>query len=343
MKMKWFLFLFLFVAIPAVTKSVGETLIVARAATRAAPTNSGEITIKDGQFLQDGRPAFLLGLSYFDGLSAPPRILESDLRYFSERGFNALRVWANWYTDFQPDTTGLLEPDGTVNVAILNRLKRLIETADKKGFVIKLTFNRHQLEKILFPKYKNGILTVVSEIRNSPNVVLDLQNETDHCGSNSDPDCSGHLTLSQAGELRDAVREVDPDRLVTVSGGGRGAVDYKAFVGRAKVDFIATHGPSRKKDWAEQTPEEMEEARKQIGPEIPVLFDEPNRCDKTVDCKDPSAAKQFLTAAQNAKRAGAAGWFFHTSAGFRLNNRPMHERLNRTERIVANRLEEAIK
>ena len=133
--MKWFLILFLFVNFHA----------------------NAEITIKDGQFLQDGKPTFLLGLSYFDGLSAPPRILNSDLNYFSERGFNALRVWANWYPDFQPHTTGLLEPDGTVNVQVLKHLQHLIDAANKKRFVIKLTFSRHPMEEFPFSDYKNGI------------------------------------------------------------------------------------------------------------------------------------------------------------------------------------------
>ncbi len=315
--MRFFLVLFLFVSLQA-----------------------DAITIKNGQFIQDGKPIFLLGLSYFDGLSASPAILESDLKFFGERGFNALRVWANWYSDFQPKTTGLLEADGSVNVQMLNRLQRLMEIADKKGFVIKLTFSRHPLEEIQFTKYKNGILAVVEAIKNSDNVLLDLQNETDHCGKNSDPDCLGHLTLAQVREVRDAVKEIDPDRIVTASWGGGEAKDYKSFVEQTKVDFIATHGPARKKDWAEKTPVEMKRARAQI--DIPVLFDEPSRCEKGVDCKDPSAAQQFLMAAQNAKHAGAAGWFFHTTAGFRLNNRPMHERLNRTEKIAVNRLADAV-
>ncbi|MCI0618521.1 glycoside hydrolase family 5 protein, partial [bacterium] len=192
--MRFFLVLFLFVSLQA-----------------------DAITIKNGQFLEDGKPIFLLGLSYFDGLSASPRILESDLNFFGERGFNALRVWANWYPDFQPKTTGLLEPDGSVNIQMLNRLQSMIEIAGKRGFVIKLTFSRHPLEDIQFPKYKNGILAVVKAIKDSDNILLDLQNETDHCGTRSDPNCLGHLSSAQVRELRDAIKEIDPDRIVTAS------------------------------------------------------------------------------------------------------------------------------
>lgn len=307
----------------------------------ALPLNA--ITIKDGQFIQDGKPEFLLGLSYFDGLSASPKILQSDLNYFGERGFNALRVWANWYAEFQPHTAGLLEPEGAVNPEMMNRLQRMIVAANKKGFVIKLTFSRHPMEEVPFSNYKNGILSVVKAIKDAQNVLLDLQNETDHCGKKGDPDCLGHLSLAQVLELRNAIKDIDPNRIVTASWGGGDAQDYKSFLEQTKVDFIATHGPPRKPDWAEKTAVELKLARSQLNSDIPILFDEPSRCDKGVDCKDPSAAQQFLMAAQNAKRAGAAGWFFHTAAGFRLNNRPMHERLNRTEKIAVNRLAEAVK
>ena len=237
-------------------------------------------------------------------MDCPPHreFRNSDLRYFGERGFNALRVWANWYPDFQPNTVGLLSSDGTVNVQMLNRLQRMIDTADKNGFVIKLTFSRHPMEKVPFANYKNGILSVVKSIKNSQNVLLDLQNETDHCGKQGDPDCLGHLSLPQVHDLRDAIKEIDPDRIVTASWGGGDADDYKSFLERNNVDFIATHGPPRKKYGAEKTAVEVKRAKSQLESEIPILFDEPSRCDKGVDCKDPSASQQFLIAAQNAKR-----------------------------------------
>jgi hypothetical protein len=310
------------------------------------PKNS--ITIKEGKFIQNGDPIFLLGISYFDGLSAPPRVLESDFQFLKERGFNALRLWANWYTEFQPNTLGLIEKDGAINPDILQKLKSFLKASERNGFVVKLTFSRDATAKIGFAKYKEAIVYVTSEIREFPNILLDLQNETDHCGVGEDRDCTGHLTLKQAGELADAVKLADPKRLVTVSRTGgsfvKGKDDYESFLNEAKVDFIATHRPSRTRNaqWAENTAKEMRSARSEVGNEVAILFDEPNRCGRIVDCKDRSAAEQFLTAAKNAKQNGAAGWFFHTSAGFRIHSRPLHERLNRVERIVVNRLSRVI-
>ena len=217
------------------------------------------ITIKQGKFLQNGEPIFLLGISYFDGLSAPQKVFESDFKFLKERGFNALRVWANWYTEYQPNTLGLIEQDGSINANLLQKLKSFLRTAEENGFIVKLTFSRDATAKIGFRKYKDAIVSVTSEIRTFPNVLLDLQNETDHCGVNEDRDCEGHLTLKQAGVLADAVKSADPNRLVTVSrtGGGfvEGKDDYKSFLNEAKVDFIATHRPSRTRNsqWAENT------------------------------------------------------------------------------------------
>jgi hypothetical protein len=302
---------------------------------------SGSIEIKEGKFTQNGKPVFLLGISYFDGLSAPQRVLDSDLQFLKERGFNALRVWTNWYTQFQPNTLGLIEKDGSINEEMLQKLKSFLRTTEKNGFVVKLTFSRDATDKIAFAQYKDAIVKVTSEIKQFPNVLFDLQNETDHCGGNSDPDCEGHITLQQASELAEAVKSVDANRLVTVS---RGQDDYQEFLDEAKVDFIATHRPSRTRnsEWAENTAKEMKIARKKIGTDVPVLFDEPNRCGRVLDCKDRSVASHFLTAAKNAKENGAAGWFFHTSAGFRIHSRPLHERLNGVEKIVVNRLSKAI-
>jgi Cellulase (glycosyl hydrolase family 5) len=331
-----FIFLFLILIV-----SVAES-------NSAISAAKNSITIKGGKFLQNGEPIFLLGISYFDGLSAPQNVLDSDFQFLKERGFNALRVWANWYTEYQPNTLGLIEKDGSINADLLQKLKSFLRMADKNGFVVKLTFSRDATAKIDFTKYKDAIVSVTSEIRSFPNVLLDLQNETDHCGVNDDRGCAGHLTLQQAGVLAEAVKTADPNRLVTVSrtGGGfvEGKDDYKSFLSEAKVDFIATHRPSRTRNsqWAENTAKEVSVARNQIGNDVPVLFDEPNRCGKIVDCKERSAAAQFLTAAKNAKQNGAAGWFFHTSAGFRIHSRPLHERLNPVEKIVVNRLSRTI-
>ncbi|HSE41668.1 MAG TPA: hypothetical protein VLH08_12975 [Acidobacteriota bacterium] len=305
------------------------------------------ITIKEGKFLTNGEPVFLLGISYFDGLSAPQPVLQSDLSFLKERGFNALRVWANWYTEFQPNTLGLIKKDGNINPDVLNKLITLLKTADQNGFIVKLTFSRDATYKIDFEKYEAAIVAITSEIRLFRNVLLDLQNETDHCKDNG-KDCEGHLTLEQAAKLTSVVKEVDPERLVTVSRTGSGIEegkdDYSAFLNDAKVDFIATHRPSRTRNslWAENTGKEMRVVRNEIGSDIPVLFDEPNRCGRILDCNDRSTAQQFLLAAKNAKESGAGGWFFHTSAGFRIHNRPLHERLNRVEKIVVNRLAKSI-
>jgi hypothetical protein len=162
-----------------------------------------------------------------------------------------------------------------------------------------------------------------------------------HCGTVDDPTCQGHISLQQAGNIRAAIRLSDPRRLSTASRNGQAIVagkdDYQSFLKVAHVDYISTHRPPRSRDavWAQTTDDEVRDIRALVGPRIPILLDESNRCYANVLCANPTAAtKIFYTAARNAKIAGAAGWFFHTKAGFKLSHRSIFAQLNPTERQV---------
>ncbi len=52
----------------------------------------------DGQYFTiDGKPAFLLGISYYSGASVgDPRAMRRDLDDIKAAGFNWIRVWATW-------------------------------------------------------------------------------------------------------------------------------------------------------------------------------------------------------------------------------------------------------
>ena len=50
----------------------------------------------DARFALDGKPAFLLGISYYGGLGASDATLQSDLDALKRHGFNWIRVWATW-------------------------------------------------------------------------------------------------------------------------------------------------------------------------------------------------------------------------------------------------------
>jgi hypothetical protein len=111
--------------------------------------------------------------------------------------------------------------------------------------------------------------------------------------------------------LRDAVKEIDPGRLVTASQGGDIADgELKEYLEVADVDFIAPHRP-RDADSPGQT-EAMTrhylEASAALGRPVPVHYQEPFRRDYSP--WQPVAA-DFLADLKAAKQGGAAGWCLH--------------------------------
>lgn len=316
------------------------TALLSIAAADNLVTDNNGILIQNARFVVRGQRQFLLGISYFDGLSAPPDIQHADLTELRKNGFNAIRVWGTWYREEQPRLVALFRRSGSLNPEGLWQLRRLLTNAQAKGLVTVLTFSRDTMIPISFENYKHGIISVISSIKKFRSVLIDIQNESNHCGLD-DPTCEGHLTLQQVGNIRTAIRLVDPGRLSTASRNGQailpGRDDYGSFRTIARVDYISTHRPPRSRDavWAQTTDDEVRQIRAIVGPTIPILLDESNRCNKIVVCTNPSTATRiFYMAARNAKIAGAAGWFFHTRAGFKLSNRSIFAQLNSVERQV---------
>ncbi|HEY7161271.1 MAG TPA: cellulase family glycosylhydrolase [Acidobacteriota bacterium] len=306
-----------------------------------------KIQISKGLFVVRGNPSFLLGISYFDALSAPRDILEADLSFLRVRRFNTIRIWASWYDEFQPKASSVIRKNGTLNPDGVERLKRVLNATKSKNLLVILVFSRDALPGITFNNYKSGIRKVASILKPYRFLLFDVQNETNHCGV-TDVNCTGHLTLSQVSAIRTAVKQVDSQRLVTASRNQDGFIpgkdDYVTFRIIGNVDFIATHRPSRTKDgnWANLTDDEAQSIRAVVGPKIPILFDEPNRCGNNMECVSASESNYFVTAAKNAKKSGAAGWIFHTKAGFHLSRRPLSSQLVPIEKSAIDRIAQAI-
>jgi hypothetical protein len=306
-----------------------------------------KIQISKGLFVVRGQPSFLLGISYFDALSAHEEILESDLAFLRVRRFNTIRIWASWYDEFQPKANSVIRKNGTLNPDGVDRLKRVLNATKSKNMLVILVFSRDALPGITFNNYKLGIRRVAAILKPYRFLLFDVQNETNHCGV-TDVNCRGHITLTQVSAIRSAIKEIDPNRLVTASRNQDGFIpgkdDYVTFRLSGNVDFIATHRPSRTKDgsWANLTDDEARFIRTAVGPKIPILFDEPNRCGNNMECVSASESNYFVTAAKNAKNSGAAGWIFHTKAGFHLSKRPLSNQLVPIEKSAIDRIARAI-
>jgi len=273
------------------------------------------LAIRDDSFTIDGIRRFLVFVSYFDGASRPSSVLSSDLQWLKSQGVDGVRVWPN------ASSPRLMTADGRLNTDALSNLKSLVDRAAASGMIVDLTFHR---EGVCNPPstcgftvaaYERAIAATATELRDRRNVLFDLQNEWNAHGNG--------ITLTDLRRIRTAVNAAAPSLIVTASTSG----DDVADAARNAFDVLSYHGP-RDEDgaWAENTDELVASLRDQFGitPRriTPVYLQEPNRFripEDTFSYYD-EVPDHYWRSLQNAKRAGAAAWTFHTGACFNLSS-----------------------
>ncbi|HKB10943.1 MAG TPA: hypothetical protein VKD69_09820 [Vicinamibacterales bacterium] len=295
------------------------------------------VSVSQQNVLVNGQRSFLSGISLFDALGpAPPR--DADLDALGGRGINTVRVWAHWHTPiYQPD--GALTADGK------SRLLALAGRLQARSLILELVVLRPgQLPGQPFAVFAsevarvNAVASIAEALEPFRNVVFDLYNEHDH------PD--GPISHAAARVLRDKVKAIDPTRLVTISSteghliSANGTIDEKgaanlreeAGAGSADVgvDIVAPHFP-RTDNWAAATGARigaLRAALDRIGSHAPIYLNEERRADARVRI----APDAYATARAAAVAAGAAGWVFHTAAGFDLAKKAFLDALSPDER-----------
>jgi hypothetical protein len=325
------------------TMAVAAVAVVVRGAESARTTPA--LTVA-GQALQiDGRVAFLPGISLFDALGpTPPR--DQDLDAIKSWGVKIVRVWSHW-------NVPIYEADGTLTASGDRRLIQLVQRLQSRGLILELVLLRPgQLPGQPFAVFASesarlrSVESITIALREYGNVLFDLFNEHDHG--------DGPITHVALRILRDKVKALDPDRLVTVSSteyhliGGDGRVgEHQARnlreeagtdAGAVGVDVVAMHFP-RTKDWAASTAGRVQALRSSldlIDRRLPIYLSEENRA--SGDVRLP--ADEYRRAIAGAREAGAAGWVFHTDAGFELRKQPFLNALNPEERIALSRLQQ---
>ena len=71
-----------------------------------------------------------------------------------------------------------------------------------------------------------------------------------------------------------------------------------------------------------------------MGRPLPIYLNEERRADG----RTPVGADHYARAIAEARTAGAAGWLFHTAAGFELTKKPFLDALSPDERAGLQRL-----
>jgi hypothetical protein len=286
------------------------------------------------QILVDGRATFLSGVSLFDALGpTPPR--DADLDALAGWRINTVRVWAHWHD-------AIYQRDGTLTDAGRQRLLALAERLQARGMVLELVLLRPgQLPGQPFALFASeaarasAVDAITTALRPYRNIVFDLYNEHDH------PD--GPISHPAARVLRDRVKAIDAARAVTISStefhlvSKAGVVNEEALRGEAgsgdgsvAVDIVAPHFP-RTDDWAAATGDRVRAVRAALtraGLQQPIYLNEERRAETDARI----AADAYARARAAARQAGAAGWVFHTAAGFDLRRTPFLAALMPEER-----------
>jgi len=289
-------------------------------------TSSGAQTlgVEGAGFTVDGRPKFLLFVSYFDGLRrAAARNgtgdVDTDFAYLKRAGFDGIRLMANWQYPCgggPADDQKLLAGDGSINEPMWPVFVRLLERAAAHGLLVDVTFTRETYgSAIAVDGYQKGVATVARRLvaaGGHRHVLFDIQNEYPIHG----------LTADDVRAILKAVGDVDPARVVTASGGGGDIVDDPA------MSVVAYHD-SRDGEWAEAAAVRRQlEAVRARAANKPIYLQEPMPFRKFAPAcghgEWPRAgfARRAVRAARD---AGAAAWTFHTRQSFDLRNRTLVE------------------
>lgn len=262
--------------------------------------------VADGRFTINGRPAFLLGFSYFSGLGASDYFVRQDLNAFQRRHFNWLRVFATW--NAFGNNLSVVNSSGEPVPLFIDNLERFIQLCDHRGVIVDITFARGKGTLPDFNFHETAVSNLVTRLRYHRNWYLDLANEHDVRDDR-------FVSDDELKQLRAQVRRLDSTRLVTASFGGHdlSADEIRAAVKEIGLDFICPHRP-RNSESPSQTFHQTTNyisLMKEFGEVVPVHYQEPFRRDYS---GWQPKEEDFLADLRGAINGGAAGWCFHNGA-----------------------------
>jgi hypothetical protein len=311
-----------------------------------------------GPFLEGGSfdGQFLLGISYFGAIAIEEAQRRNhDLDVFRARGINNVRVFANWTYQAAPGAT-ILDEDGSLLPGAFHRLSRLVGALRTRQMTLDLTFSWERFysdtcnggvpnhgEGPCWEAFQRGLglaTAALAELTPYPDhVFFDLSNE-----HNDGPTSLG---VAEIQVLRTVVQSADPSRIVTASAAGSGLRRRNAdLLAGGATDFATPHF-KRTHRWYARTDGRIEALRRTLSPHgaWPIhLQEEARRGYCSGDDDDSCHVRHFLQALGEAAEFGAAGWVFHTDAGFRLDvgTDSFYRRLDSEERRVLDCTEDGI-
>lgn len=283
---------------------VGGAMVAMVAACDATET---VLAINQTRFTINGKPTFLLGISYYGGLGARRELVCRDLDDLQRLGFNWLRVWATWA--YGGEDVSAVTPAGEPRERYMKRLEWLVAECNRRGMIVDVTLARGRGEGSLADSaaHEKAVTTLVKALRPYRNWYLDLANERNIRRT-------PYVSSEELKLLRDLVRRLDAERLVTASfAGDMGAEDVRKALLFIGLDFISPHRPRHAGSPGETAGKtrELLDIMRGLGRLAPVHYQEPFR--RGWGDWEPVAA-DFLADLRGAVEGGAAGWCLHNGA-----------------------------
>jgi hypothetical protein len=304
---------------------------------------SGALGISGDKFTICGQPTFLLGVSYFDAIGWRME----DLDALQARRFNLIRIFLDWsildIKDGVPSPLaprGFIHPDGSLKNS--ESLLALVRACAARGIVVDVTILNAIYDAanpttgtLGMPSREKAVRNAVRLLRHEPNVFFDVCNEHDVAWNGK----TTTLTHSEVAALIRVALAGRPGTILTVSSGGGHLPNARNTREEleAGVMLVAPHFP-RTADWFDRTDDRVKLVKEHIksaGRNVPVYLQEEQRRGWT---KISPPKSDFLQAAREARDAGAAGWVFHTYAGFDLRSSNFLANLDSVEREVLDSL-----
>jgi hypothetical protein len=287
-----------------------------------------QIGIAGDKFTVDGRQTFLLGVSYFDARGWRA----SDLDALAARRFNLIRVWCDWGANSLFDSSG--------NLIGGDILLGLVRAAAQRGIVVDVVICAPQGTAADPTSRDTAVRNVVATLAGEPNAFFDVCNEHTHVAI--------QMTHAEVATHVATARSVNPNAILFVSCEG-GHVQSDATPVPQNINeeldagcrLLAPH-TERTSDWYLRTSARVAGIRNYLtstGRIVPVFLDEEAR--RGWGGMYPTR-DQFWEAAREARDAGAAGWIFHTAAGFNLTTTAFFDALDAEERATVDGLADVV-
>lgn len=269
-----------------------------------------ELKVKGTGFTLNGKPTFLLGISYYGALGASEEFIRRDLDDMQRYGLNWVRVWATW-SAFGHDVSAV-DGEGNPREPFLSKLKGLVAECDRRGMVVDVTLSRGdgaagrpRLQTL--EAHRRAVETLVTALKPNRNWYLDLGNERNIRDQR-------FVSFEELAQLRQAAKRLDPKRLVTASQGGDiSREELEQYLWSVPVDFICPHRPrdAQSPGQTEAKSREYLTWMKELARIVPLHYQEPFRRDYG---NWQPTAQDFVTDALGAKAGGAAGWCLHNGS-----------------------------